>query len=154
MLICFIRVQLSDPMDHSLPGFSVHGYSRQEYCRGLPFPFLGNLPNPGTEPSSLKSPALAGGFFMTSATWEALIPKLEANSHFCTLKYKNQSLSLQLCCLQIPISKIYEGINNTYICYTSWLKALLKVLKKDTQDNGQVCEERRRGLGCEEFPRL
>ena len=65
------------------------GYSRQEYCRGLPFPFLGDLPNPGIEPSSLKSPALAGGFFMTSATWEALIPKLEANSHFYTLKYKN-----------------------------------------------------------------
>ena len=91
---------------------------------------------------------------MTSTTWEALIPKLEANSHFCTLKYKNQSLSLQLHCLQIPISKIYERVNNTYICYTSWLKALLKVLKKDTQDNGQVCAERRRGLGCEEFPRL
>ena len=31
-----------------------------------------NLPDPGTEPESLMSPALAGGFFTTSATWEAL----------------------------------------------------------------------------------
>ena len=30
-------------------------FSRQEYWRGLPFPFLGDLPKPGTEP---RSPAL------------------------------------------------------------------------------------------------
>ena len=30
----------------------------------------GNLPNPGIEPMSLTFPALAGGFFTTSATWE------------------------------------------------------------------------------------
>ena len=31
----------------------------------------GNLPNPGIEPMSLASPALAGGFFTTNTTWEA-----------------------------------------------------------------------------------
>ena len=31
----------------------------------------GNLPNPGIEPTSLMSSALTGGFFTTSATWEA-----------------------------------------------------------------------------------
>ena len=31
-----------------------------------------DLPNPGIEPISLTSPALAGGFFTTTATWEAL----------------------------------------------------------------------------------
>ena len=30
----------------------------------------GDLPDPETESVSLKSPALAGGFFTTSATWE------------------------------------------------------------------------------------
>ena len=30
---------LSDPMDCSLPGSSVHGFSRQEYWSGLPLPF-------------------------------------------------------------------------------------------------------------------
>ena len=48
------------------------GFSRQEYWSGLPFPPLGDLPNPGTEPMSLKSPALAAGFFTISSTWEAL----------------------------------------------------------------------------------
>ena len=47
------------------------GLSRQEYWSGLPCPPPGDLPNPGTEPTSLMSPALAGSFFTTSTTWEA-----------------------------------------------------------------------------------
>ena len=31
------------------------GFSRQEYWSGLPFPSLGDLPNPGIEPMSLMS---------------------------------------------------------------------------------------------------
>ena len=46
---------LSDPMDCSLPGSSVHGFSRQEYWSGVPFPSTGDLPDPGIE---LGSPAL------------------------------------------------------------------------------------------------
>ena len=45
---------------------------RQEYWSGLPFPSPGDLPHPGIEPASLKFPALAGRFFITSTTWEAL----------------------------------------------------------------------------------
>ena len=43
---------LSDPMDCSRPGSSVHGFSRQEYWSGLPFPSSGELPNPGIKPGS------------------------------------------------------------------------------------------------------
>ena len=46
---------LCDPMDCSLPGFSVHrifGFSRQEYWSGLPFPSPGDLPDLGIEPGS------------------------------------------------------------------------------------------------------
>ena len=117
---------LCDPMDCSLPGFSIHGifqarvlewvalsftrgsslprdrtqvsvlcyvtsvvsdfatsrtvarqvplcmgFSRQEYWSGLPFPSPVGLPDPGIEAVSLMSPALAGSFFTTSATWES-----------------------------------------------------------------------------------
>ena len=48
------------------------GFSRQEYWSQLPCPPLGDLPDPGLEPASLTSPALAGGFFTTSTTWKAL----------------------------------------------------------------------------------
>ena len=50
---------LCDPLDCNPPGSSVHGVSRQKYWSELPFPSPGDLPHPGTEPSS---PALAGGF--------------------------------------------------------------------------------------------
>ena len=41
------------------------GFPRQKYWNGLRFPSLGNLPNPGIEPTSLVSLALARGFFTT-----------------------------------------------------------------------------------------
>ena len=60
---------LSDPMDCSPPGsFLSMEFPRQEYWSGLPCPPLGHLPDSGIEPESLQSPALAGGFFTTSAT--------------------------------------------------------------------------------------
>ena len=46
--------------------------SKQEYWNGVPFPTPGALPNPGIKPVSLESPTFTGGFFTTSATWEAL----------------------------------------------------------------------------------
>ena len=42
----------------------------KEYWSGLPCPLLRDLSHPGIEPLSLMSPALADGFFTTSATWE------------------------------------------------------------------------------------
>ena len=43
------------------------GFPREEYQRGLPFPPPGDLPDPGTKPTS---PALVGGF-LTAASGEA-----------------------------------------------------------------------------------
>ena len=40
-------------------------FSRQEYWTVLPFPSLGDLPNPGMEPKSAVSPTLLGRFFTT-----------------------------------------------------------------------------------------
>ena len=44
-------------------------FSRQGCWSGLPFPSPGDVPHPGIKS---VSPALSGGFFPTSATWEAL----------------------------------------------------------------------------------
>ena len=41
------------------------GFSREEYCSGLPFPSPGDRPDSGIEPASPASPALTGGFFTT-----------------------------------------------------------------------------------------
>ena len=45
-------------------------FSRQAYWSGLPCPPPGRLPDPGIEPASLVSSALAGRFLTTSSTWE------------------------------------------------------------------------------------
>ena len=64
--------------DSAIPWIVAHqvplsiGFPRQEYWSGLPCPSPVDLPNPGMEPMSLMSPSLAGGFFITTATWEAL----------------------------------------------------------------------------------
>ena len=46
------------------------GFFKQEYWSRLPFPSPGTFPSQGLNPH-LTSPALAGSFFTTSATWEA-----------------------------------------------------------------------------------
>ena len=56
------------------------GFSRHKCWSGLPSPPPGDLPNPGVKPVCLMSPALAGGFFTTSATWEAL-KCIQGHSH-------------------------------------------------------------------------
>ena len=58
-------------------------FSRQESESWLPFPSPGDLPNPGIEPMSLVSPALAGGFFTSWATREALCHQGSPLRKFC-----------------------------------------------------------------------
>ena len=51
-MLCLVAqscLTLYDPMDCSPPGFSVHGFSRQEYWSGWPIPSPGDLPNPRIE---------------------------------------------------------------------------------------------------------
>ena len=72
MLSCFSHVQLfvtPGTVARQAP-LSV-GFSRQEYWSGLRCPPPGDLPDPGIELKSLKSPVLAGDFSTISATWEA-----------------------------------------------------------------------------------
>ena len=47
------------------------GFSRQEYWNELPFPTPSDLPDLGTKPTSLASPALASRLFTDNATWGA-----------------------------------------------------------------------------------
>ena len=87
MLSHFSRVQLLVTpwtVAHQTP-LSL-GFSRQGYWSGLPCLPPGDLPNPGTEPTSLLSPALAGRFFTTSATWEG---------HSCSTAYQCNQVKTQ-----------------------------------------------------------
>ena len=78
---CFSHVQLFATLwtvAHQAP--LSKGLSRQECWSGLPCPSPGDLPGPGIEPTSFKSPALVDGFFTTSAIWEAHLPSASPKS--------------------------------------------------------------------------
>ena len=80
------------------------GFFRQEYCNGLPFPSLGDLPNPAIEPVSLASPDWQAGslgqssvdnficFVVSFST--ALLCALLKNEgcDLCRLKFENPTL--------------------------------------------------------------
>ena len=74
---------LCQPKDVACQAPLSMGFSRQEYWsipgHGLPCPPPGDLPHPGIKPASPVSPALAGVFFTTSATWEAHVSGTSAN---------------------------------------------------------------------------
>ena len=48
-------------------------FSRQDYWTELPFSNSGDFPNPGIEPASLMSPALAGGLLTTGPPGKSYI---------------------------------------------------------------------------------
>ena len=73
------------------------GFPRHEYWSGLPFPPPGDLPNPGSEPMSPMSPALAGRFFTTAADWEVPI----------VLGPENDYINLEICLFSKPIYIVF-----------------------------------------------
>ena len=74
-------------------------FSRQEYWSRVPFPPSGDLPDPEIKPVSLRSPALSGRFFTTSAMWEAPGSSLESQitcGYHIFLVSFNQEQSLRI----------------------------------------------------------
>ena len=56
------------------------GFSRQNYWSRLLSPPPVDLPNPGTEPTSLRSPALVGRFFTPSSSSSWSFPSASSSS--------------------------------------------------------------------------
>ena len=64
---CSVMSNCVTPRTAALQAPLSMGFSRPEHWSGLPFPSPGDLLDPGVEP---VFPALAGGFFTASTTWE------------------------------------------------------------------------------------
>ena len=76
-------------MDCSLPGSSVHGIFQARILEWVAVSRSRDLPHPGTESTSLMSPALGNGFDTTSATWEDLI--------FCEMQLNKRKIHIFKC---------------------------------------------------------
>ena len=101
---------LRDPMDCSLPGSFPWDSPSKNTGLGCHALLRGFFPGPGIEPESLMSPALAGGFFTTSTTWEAprlfIISVNSLISHLATYCYAPWDNYIHLW----PFNDITQGI--------------------------------------------
>ena len=91
------------------------GFSRQEYWSGLPCPPPGDLPNPGMEPVSLLSDALAGRFFTTSTTLESPLSPYPWPIHSPMLEpevTKHLHISILFACFYVFSSLAFISIIN------------------------------------------
>ena len=66
------------------------GFSRQEYCGGLPCPPPGDLPDPGIEPASPASPALQVNFYHWATSSKTLC--MQAVPDMCALIWRENYL--------------------------------------------------------------
>ena len=78
-------------------------FSRQEYWNGVPFHTPGDLPNPGIKTASIMSPALTGGFFTNSVTWEA-------HCGYLLMAYLSYWIGSWKIVRSYPIGKILEAM--------------------------------------------
>ena len=97
---CQVATVMSDSLRPYRPQpariFCPRRFPGQEYRSGLPCPPTGNLPDLGIKPEFLTYPVLAGRFFTTSATWEALFTHTHTplahislnNVHYSNNKYQ------------------------------------------------------------------
>ena len=71
-----------DPMEYSLPGYTVHIILQTRILSGLPCPPPWIVSDPWIKPTSLTSPVLADRLFTTSATWASpLLPGKQVHQH-------------------------------------------------------------------------
>ena len=108
---------LCNPTDCSLPGASVDGDSPGKNTRvSCHFLLQGNRPEPGIEPASLRSPALAARFFITSADWEALFSRksTELGKHRCSTVHLTKSMYVEYTLL---LFWILWGISDAFWLY-------------------------------------
>ena len=115
---------LCDPRTVASQASLSMGFSRQEYWSGLPCTPPGDLPDPGIELTSLRSPALAGGLFTTSTIWQqvylddvlTVFTDLAVISHLDDTRGLNFSpsstLVLRICC-----SDCLPGFLSSWFCF-------------------------------------
>ena len=81
-----------------------------KYWSGLLCPPPGGPPDPEIKPAPLTSPALAGGFFTTNATWEACLT-CNVSYYNITAKVVQFSLVAQSCpTLCDPMNRSTPGL--------------------------------------------
>ena len=90
-------------MGCSPTGSSVHGILQARILEWVAIPSPGDLPHPGIDPVSLTSPALTGGFFTASTTWEA---QMEDTKYLIHCHFPKMFITRTFACLFSAMSAL------------------------------------------------
>ena len=119
-LLNFSHVQLCNPMDCSLPVFSFHGILQARILEWVAISSSRGSSQPRDRTLSLMSPAVAGGFFTTSSTWEAHC--------LCPSPGTPPPRNCPPCLLTLPIRAIHRQRQN-HLPLPHWPPCALEELK-------------------------
>ena len=84
-------------------------FPKEEYLSGVPLAPPGDLPSPGIKPTSLASPAMAGGFFTTSATQTSLNERKNFGNHLTYIQKRSFLPSGMYSFIVQSLSKCWGG---------------------------------------------
>ena len=115
------------------------GFSRQEYWSGWPCPPPGDLFIPGIEPASRTSPALAGRFCTSRATWEAQILRVT----LCKMYIMPQRVTIGMRRKNTPTALIPRLVHRNG-CVFVIVIPLIKL--------GSLCRGGKKHTACKSFP--
>ena len=87
-------------------------FPRQQYWNGLPFSPPEDLPDLGLKPIFLMSPALVGGFFTTSATWNSLAQHPATRITISELCLKEMGTHCSILAWKIPWTEEPGGLQS------------------------------------------
>ena len=123
------------------------GFSRQDCWSGLPCLSPEDLPNPGTEPASLRPPTWAGGLFSTCSTWEVPLTS-ESLLHWQAVSLLLSHLGSPKIFLYLP-SKCQHCLNISALwnalCFGAAGKTLSSLLGLTYEGNWLSAAENRHG---------
>ena len=112
-------------------------FSRQEYWDEVPFPIPRDLPDPGIELVPFGSPALAGGFFTTSTTWEGPVKVLL----LLLLSRFSTSNQVVVDIYRYKLGKLEYQIADIYVRDINCFKTAYRLNPKDNVKTQKYAEE-------------
>ena len=131
---------LCNPTDYSPLSSSVHGILQMRLLEWVAMLSSRYLPNPGIEPASLTSPALAGCFFTTSTTWEFDQPRVLGGTGELFSPVELERIKKNIETRYLKIIKFYVcSTESVYLINISvgpiFRKDLKKVVKHESSKN-------------------
>ena len=120
-----------DLMDDSSPGSAIRGVFQTRILEWVAISYSRDLPNPGIEPASPASPALAGRFFTTVPLGKPLIEMYHYSKFSCIIWWFGICIYWEMI-TKIILVNIYQSphtVNFFSLWWETWRSTLLETFE-------------------------